>query len=110
MRLYLLGTWHKNGQLKVFSRRRRAIRPKDVKDIAVKNLFVCLTERRKSEEEIAIVLAACLEKRDLWVWLWVCGRVARWYIYFQTKNPNLGQFWRVLQRKMLANLMAILYI
>jgi hypothetical protein len=22
-------------------------------------------------------------------------------VYFQTENPNLGKFWRVLQRKML---------
>jgi hypothetical protein len=26
-------------------------------------------------------------------------RVARWHAYFQTKNPNLGKFWRVLQFK-----------
>jgi hypothetical protein len=28
-------------------------------------------------------------------------RVARWSI-FQTKNPNLGNVWRALERKMLA--------
>jgi hypothetical protein len=28
-------------------------------------------------------------------------RVARWYMYFQTRNPNLGTFGRVLQRRML---------
>jgi hypothetical protein len=28
-------------------------------------------------------------------------------VYFQTKNPNLGKFWRVLQCKMLVNFMAI---
>jgi hypothetical protein len=27
--------------------------------------------------------------------------------YFQTKNTNLGKFWRVLQRKMLVYIMAI---
>jgi hypothetical protein len=31
-------------------------------------------------------------------------------VYFQTKNPNLVKFWRVLQRKMLVNFMAILPI
>jgi hypothetical protein len=40
-------------------------------------------------------------------------RVARWHI-FQTKNPNLGKFWRVLQWKMfyghLVYFTAILYI
>jgi hypothetical protein len=25
---------------------------------------------------------------------------ARWYVYFQTKKPNLGKFWKVLQWKM----------
>jgi hypothetical protein len=30
--------------------------------------------------------------------------------YFQTKNPNLGIFWRDLQRKMLVYFTAILYI
>jgi hypothetical protein len=29
------------------------------------------------------------------------SRVARWYAYFQTKNTNLGKFWRVLHWKML---------
>jgi hypothetical protein len=28
-------------------------------------------------------------------------------VYFQTKNPNLGKFWRVLQSKMLAYCIAI---
>jgi hypothetical protein len=28
-------------------------------------------------------------------------------VYFQTKNPNLGKFWRVLQWKMYANVVAI---
>jgi hypothetical protein len=31
-------------------------------------------------------------------------------VYFQTKNPNLGKFWRVLQWKMLVYFMAIWYI
>jgi hypothetical protein len=30
--------------------------------------------------------------------------------YFQTKNPDLGKFWRVLQSKMLVYFMAIWYI
>jgi hypothetical protein len=30
-------------------------------------------------------------------------------VYFQTKNPNLGKLWRVLQWKMLAYFMAIWY-
>jgi hypothetical protein len=29
-------------------------------------------------------------------------------VYFQTKNPNLGKFWRVLQWKMLVYFMNIL--
>jgi hypothetical protein len=37
-------------------------------------------------------------------------RVARWYMYFQTKNTNLGKFWRVLQCKILVYFMAIWYI
>jgi hypothetical protein len=28
-------------------------------------------------------------------------------VYFQTKNPNLGNFWRVLQLMMLVHFMAI---
>jgi hypothetical protein len=28
-------------------------------------------------------------------------------VYFQTKNPNLGKFWSVLQRKMLVYFVAI---
>jgi hypothetical protein len=28
-------------------------------------------------------------------------------VYFQTKNPNLGKFWSVLQRKMMVNFMSI---
>jgi hypothetical protein len=28
-------------------------------------------------------------------------------VYFQTKNPTLGKFWRVLQRKMIVYLMVI---
>jgi dTDP-4-dehydrorhamnose 3,5-epimerase-like enzyme len=32
--------------------------------------------------------------------------VVRW-LHFQTKNPNLGKFWRVLKWKMLVFLMAI---
>jgi hypothetical protein len=31
----------------------------------------------------------------------------RQMVYFQTKNPNLGKFWRVLQWKMLAYFMVI---
>jgi hypothetical protein len=31
-------------------------------------------------------------------------------VYFQTKNPKLGKFWRVLQWKMLVYFMAIWYI
>jgi hypothetical protein len=31
-------------------------------------------------------------------------------VYFQTKNPNVGKFWRVLQWKMLVYFMAILSI
>jgi hypothetical protein len=31
-------------------------------------------------------------------------RVARWFV-FKTKDPNLGKFWRVLQRKMLVYFM-----
>jgi hypothetical protein len=34
-------------------------------------------------------------------------QVARWHTYFQTKNSNLGKFWRVLQCKMLVYVMAI---
>jgi hypothetical protein len=34
-------------------------------------------------------------------------RVARWYMYFQTKNPNLGKFW--WQWKMLVYFMSIWY-
>jgi hypothetical protein len=30
-------------------------------------------------------------------------------VYFQTKNPNLGTFWSVLQWKILVNFMAILF-
>jgi hypothetical protein len=29
------------------------------------------------------------------------SRVARWYVYFLTKNPNFGEFGKVLQSKML---------
>jgi hypothetical protein len=32
----------------------------------------------------------------------VCPRVARWYIHFHTKNPNLGIFWRAVEWKMFA--------
>jgi hypothetical protein len=31
----------------------------------------------------------------------VCSTVARGYVYFQTKNPNLGNFWRTLHWKIL---------
>jgi hypothetical protein len=31
-------------------------------------------------------------------------------VYFQTKNPKLGKFWRVLQRKILIHFMFIWYI
>jgi hypothetical protein len=37
----------------------------------------------------------------------VDSRVARCYTYFQTKDPNLGKFWRVLQWKMLVYFMRI---
>jgi hypothetical protein len=37
------------------------------------------------------------------------SRVARWYLYFRTKNPNLGEFWSVLQWKMLVCFMSIWY-
>jgi hypothetical protein len=36
-------------------------------------------------------------------------RVARW-VCFQTKNTNLGKFWRAMQWKMLVYFMAIWYI
>jgi hypothetical protein len=29
--------------------------------------------------------------------MYILSRVARWYIYFQTKNPSLGIFWRALE-------------
>jgi hypothetical protein len=35
---------------------------------------------------------------------WFGCRVARW---FQTKNPNVGRFWRALEWKMMAYLMDI---
>jgi hypothetical protein len=38
------------------------------------------------------------------------SRLARWQAYFQTKNPNLGKFWRVLQWKMSIHVRAIWYI
>jgi hypothetical protein len=28
-------------------------------------------------------------------------------VYFQTKNPNLGKFWRAIELKMLVHLMVI---
>jgi hypothetical protein len=31
----------------------------------------------------------------------IVARVARWYVYFHTKNTNLVKFWKVLQRKVL---------
>jgi hypothetical protein len=31
-------------------------------------------------------------------------------VYFQTKNPNLGKFWRALDRKILIYFIAICYI
>jgi hypothetical protein len=31
-------------------------------------------------------------------------------VFFQTKNPNLGKFWRALEWKMLVYFMAIWYI
>jgi hypothetical protein len=31
----------------------------------------------------------------------IISRVARWHMYFQTRNPDLGKFWRVLQWTML---------
>jgi hypothetical protein len=34
-------------------------------------------------------------------------RVARWHMYFQTKNHNFGKVWRVLQWKILVCFMAI---
>jgi hypothetical protein len=34
-------------------------------------------------------------------------RVARWPVYFQTKNPDLGKIWRALQWSMLVYYMAI---
>jgi hypothetical protein len=30
----------------------------------------------------------------------VCSRDARWFTYFQTKNPALGKFWRALEWKL----------
>jgi hypothetical protein len=40
----------------------------------------------------------------------LASRVARWHTYFQTRNPNLGKFWSVLQWKMLVYFLAIWYI
>jgi hypothetical protein len=36
-----------------------------------------------------------------------CTRAGHRTVYFQTKNPNLGKFWRALDSKMLINLMSI---
>jgi hypothetical protein len=38
------------------------------------------------------------------------NRVARCYMYFQTKNPSSGKFWRVLQLRMLIYFMGIWFI
>jgi hypothetical protein len=35
------------------------------------------------------------------------AKVASWCTYLQTKNPNLGKFWRVLQWKILVYIMVI---
>jgi uncharacterized membrane protein len=37
----------------------------------------------------------------------VVSRIARWFTYFQTKNPHLGKFSRALDWKLLVNFMAI---
>jgi hypothetical protein len=37
----------------------------------------------------------------------VGSRVARWYVYFQTKKSKLGKFWRTLEWKMLVYLRVI---
>jgi hypothetical protein len=37
----------------------------------------------------------------------VITRVARWLMYIQTKNPNFGKFWRVLEWKILVDFMTI---
>jgi hypothetical protein len=36
-------------------------------------------------------------------------RVAKWYTYFQTKNPNLGKFWRVLLWEMMVYFYVLVY-
>jgi hypothetical protein len=41
-----------------------------------------------------------------WLSLHVANRVARRFV-FQTKNPNLGKFWRALEWKMLVYFMTI---
>jgi hypothetical protein len=38
-----------------------------------------------------------------------CGNQVCQMVYFQTKNPNLGKFWRVLQWKLLAHFCRLVY-
>jgi hypothetical protein len=38
--------------------------------------------------------------------IWLPGRVARWYTYFQTQNTTLGKFNRAFERKRLVYFLA----
>jgi hypothetical protein len=35
--------------------------------------------------------------RDFNIGIILAARVARWHMFFKTKNPDLGKFWRVFQ-------------
>jgi hypothetical protein len=37
----------------------------------------------------------------------LANRVARWYAFFQTKNPYSGKFGRTLKKKMLVHFLAV---
>jgi hypothetical protein len=60
--------------------------------------------KQAERSEMAIFWSA--ENRS-WRQLRVTCRAARWYMYFQTKNPNLDKFCRVMQWKMVVYYMAV---
>jgi hypothetical protein len=59
----------------------------------IENIVICLWRVGSLE-----VYLLCTIGKDL------CYRVTRWYMYFRTKNTNLGKCRRVLEWKMLIHI------
>jgi hypothetical protein len=75
--------------------------------IHLQALFVCVNFNENSWHCLQFLKPSGESDTAVSISMWQRDDQGCQMVYFQTKNSNLGQFYRVLQWKMLVNVMAI---